>query len=52
MQRMLDLIDTLEGVGVVDFDLSIAAFAGSSKYKHIFDVNMRMLPWMLANMPV
>ena len=32
--------------------LSIAAFVGSSKYKHIFDVNMRMLPWMLANMPV
>jgi Ser/Thr protein kinase RdoA (MazF antagonist) len=32
--------------------LSIAAFAGSSKYKHIFDVNMRMLPWMMANMPV
>lgn len=32
--------------------LSIAAFVGSSKYKHIFDVNMRMLPWMMANMPV
>lgn len=31
--------------------LSIAAFADSSKYKHIFDVNMRMLPWMMANMP-
>ena len=32
--------------------LSIAAFAHSSKYKHIFEVNMRMLPWMMANMPV
>lgn len=32
--------------------LSIAAFVGSSKYKHIFDVNMRMLPWMMENMPV
>lgn len=32
--------------------LSIAAFANSSKYKHIFDVNMRMLPWMMGNMPV
>ena len=31
--------------------LSIAAFATSSKYKHIFDVNMRMLPWMMENMP-
>lgn len=32
--------------------LSIAAFANSSKYKHIFDVNMRMLPWMMEHMPV
>jgi len=32
--------------------LCIAAFAGSSKYKNVFDVNMRMLPWMLDNMPV
>jgi len=32
--------------------LSIAAFANSSKYKHIFEVNMRMLPWMMENMPV
>ena len=31
--------------------LAIAAFAGSSKYKDIFDVNMRMLPWMMGNMP-
>ena len=27
--------------------LSIAAFVDSSKYRHIFDVNMRMLAWML-----
>ena len=32
--------------------LSIAAFANSSKYKHIFEVNMRMLPWMMENMPL
>lgn len=32
--------------------LSIAAFVDSSKYRHIFDVNMRMLAWMLENMPV
>ena len=31
--------------------LCIAAFANSSKYRHIFEVNMRMLPWMLENMP-
>lgn len=30
--------------------LNIAAFAGSSKYKDVFDVNMRMLPWMLDNL--
>ena len=32
--------------------LCIAAFAGSSKYKDVFDVNMRMLPYILANAPV
>ncbi len=31
--------------------LCIAAFAGSSKFKDVFDVNMRMLPWMIAHMP-
>ena len=31
--------------------LCIAAFAGSSKYRDVFEVNMRMLPWMLDNMP-
>ena len=31
--------------------LSIAAFAGSSKYRDVFEVNMRMLPWMMENMP-
>ena len=31
--------------------LAIAAFAGSSKYRDVFDVNMRMLPWMMENMP-
>lgn len=31
--------------------LAIAAFAGSSKYREVFDVNMRMLPWMRENMP-
>jgi hypothetical protein len=31
--------------------LAIAAFAESSKYRDIFDVNMRMLPWMMGNMP-
>ena len=31
--------------------LAIAVFAESSKYKDIFDVNMRMLPWMMGNMP-
>jgi len=32
--------------------LSIAAFVGSSKYKDIFDVNMRLLPYILDNLPV
>ena len=32
--------------------LCIAAFVGSSKYKEVFEVNMRMLPWMMENMPV
>ncbi len=32
--------------------LCIAAFAGSSKYKDIFDVNMRMLPFIIENPPV
>lgn len=31
--------------------LAIAAFAGSSKYRDVFEVNMRMLPWMRENMP-
>ena len=25
--------------------------AGSSKYKDVFDVNMRMLPYIIENMP-
>ena len=29
--------------------MALAAFVGSSKYKHIFDVNMRMLPYILQN---
>lgn len=32
--------------------LCIAAFVGSSKYKDVFDVNMRMLPYMAEHMPV
>lgn len=32
--------------------LCIAAFATSSKYKDVFDVNMRMLPYIVDNMPV
>ena len=32
--------------------LCIAAFAGSSKYKDVFDVNMRMLPYIIENPPV
>jgi len=31
--------------------LCIAAFAGSSKHREVFEVNMRMLPWMMENMP-
>lgn len=31
--------------------LCIAAFAGSSKHKDVFDVNMRMLPYIVDNMP-
>lgn len=31
--------------------LCIAAFVGSSKYKDVFDVNMRMLPYILEKMP-
>ena len=32
--------------------LALAAFADSSKYRHIFDVNMRMPAWMPENMQV
>ena len=32
--------------------LCLAAFADSTKYRDVFEVNRRMLPWMLANMPV
>lgn len=32
--------------------LCIAAFAGSSKYKDVFDVNMRILPYVIENPPV
>ncbi len=32
--------------------LALAAFAGSSKYQDVFDVNRRMLPYILDNMPV
>lgn len=31
--------------------LCLAAFAGSSKFKDVFEVNRRMLPWMMAHMP-
>ncbi len=31
--------------------LAIAAFAGSSKYRDIFDVNLRMLPYIIENAP-
>ncbi|MBQ8200222.1 MAG: helix-turn-helix domain-containing protein [Clostridia bacterium] len=31
--------------------LCLAAFAGSSKYRDVFEVNQRMLAWMLDNMP-
>ncbi len=30
--------------------LCIAAFAGSSKYRDVFEVNMRMLPYIIENM--
>ena len=32
--------------------LALAAFAGSSKYRDVFDVNLRMLPYILENLPV
>ena len=32
--------------------LCLAAFVDSAKYRDVFDVNMRMLPWMRDNMPV
>ena len=32
--------------------LALAAFADSSKYKAVFDVNMRMLSYILENMPI
>ena len=32
--------------------LCLAAFAGSSKYRSIYETNRRMLPYMLENMPV
>ena len=32
--------------------LAIAAFAGSSKYQAVFETNLRMLPYILENMPV
>ena len=32
--------------------LCLAAFAGSSKFREVFEVNRRMLTWMLAHMPV
>lgn len=31
--------------------IALAAFAGSSKYRAVFETNRRMLPWMLAHMP-
>lgn len=31
--------------------LCLAAFAGSSKFRHVFEVNKRMLPWMIGHMP-
>lgn len=31
--------------------LCIAAFAGSSKYKAVFDTNLRMLPYLLRSLP-
>ena len=32
--------------------LCLAAFAGSSKYRAIFETNQRMLPWMMEHMPL
>lgn len=32
--------------------LCLAAFAGSSKFRDVFEVNARMLPWMIGNMPL
>lgn len=32
--------------------LCLAAFAGSSKYRAVFEVNRRMLPWMIDHMPL
>ena len=32
--------------------LALAAFADSSKYRHVFDTNRRMLSWMLDHMPL
>lgn len=32
--------------------LCLAAFAGSSKFREVFEVNQRMLGWMLGHMPV
>ena len=31
--------------------LSIAAFADSSKYRRVFETNLRMLPWLLRHLP-
>lgn len=31
--------------------LCLAAFVGSNKYKAVFAMNMRMLPWMIDNLP-
>ena len=32
--------------------MALAAFAGSSKFKAVFEVNLRMLPYILAHCPV
>lgn len=32
--------------------LCLAAFAGSSKFRDVFEVNLRMLPWMIGHMPL
>jgi len=31
--------------------MAIAAFADSSKFRHVFEINQRMLAWMLGHMP-